>query len=510
MHKSILLFLSLALHLLSGASASAELMVPAIFSDHMVLQREMPVPVWGKAAPGEKVTVTFKGQAVTADAGKDGRWMATLQAMRADANPAKMEIVSASGKLTLTNILVGEVWLCSGQSNMQLRFLDLKEVPKNVREEIYPDIRLFYVAMKGSGYPQDQLEYKWCVCDPTAPPVASPLVVNHSVVGYYFIRELFKELKVPVGLIQSAHGGSGIEAWTPALGFQDSPNPELNKRVSEIKKAHEEYRDKVKAYLEAFQTWFDSPDLSAGFAASIPVHPLASYQRVTGLYNGMIAPVVRYAIRGVIWYQGESNTNDGLLYADMMKAMVDGWRKIWSEGDFPFYFVQIAPYKGYPRLPELWTAQYQAAKEIKNCGMVSAVDVTDIDDCHPQNKEPVGRRLARMALKKTYGRTDIQCESPGYRSMEITGDKIRVSFDNVSEGGLCSRDGKPPNWFEIAAQDGAFKKAEAVIDGKTVIVSSPLVPKPASVRFAWNYIAEPNLSDKDGLPVLPFDEGGNH
>ncbi len=237
------------------------------------------------------------------------------------------------------------------------------------------------------------------------------------------------------------------------------------------------------------------------------MHPLASNGQPTGLYNGMIHPLVPFAIRGAIWYQGEANRGDGAKYTEMMKALIGGWREAWGEGDFPLYFVQIAPfsnskYYSKDQLPFLWEAQ-TAAMAIPNTGMIVTTDIGNLDDIHPKNKQAVGRRLALWALARTYGQDNLVCSGPLYKSMTVERDKVRLSFDYVG-GGLASRDGKALSWFEIAGEDRKFVPAHATIDGETVVVSSDKVAAPVAVRFGWDNLAEPNLTNKEGLPASPF------
>jgi len=240
-------------------------------------------------------------------------------------------------------------------------------------------------------------------------------------------------------------------------------------------------------------------------APAWPKHLLEDNGQPSSIYNGMIHALVPFAIRGAIWYQGESNNPDGMLYFEKMKALIGGWRQVWNEGDFPFYYVQIAPLDALyenDRLPRLWEAQL-AALTIPNTGMVVTTDIGDLKDIHPKNKQDVGKRLALWALAKTYGRDNLVCSGPLYKSMAVEDDKIRVRFDYVG-GGLASRDGRPLNWFEIAGDDRKFVKAEATIDGDSVVVRSATVSRPVAVRFGWNRAAEPNLMNKEGLPASPF------
>jgi sialate O-acetylesterase len=445
--------------------------LPSVIASDMVLQRDRPAPIWGWTAPGSNVTVRFAGRTKTARAGADGRWEVRLDPLPASDQPRDMVIDS----VTLTNILVGEVWLCCGQSNMEKPIGEQRgQKPVfNHEQELaaanYPLIRLYKAEKTRAFSPAKDVQGSWRVCNSN-----SHEELKFSAAAYFFGREIFRELKVPVGLVESAWGGTRIEPWTPTFAF------------------------------------------TSNLAEFASLEMRTNKVGAAGIYNGMVAPLAPFAIRGALWYQGESNlmdVNDGAIYAEKMKALIAGWRKAWGEGDFPFYYVQLAPYayhgdrpertRSAEGLPEIWEAQTKALA-ITNTGMIVTTDlVDDLHDIHPRNKQEVGRRLALVALAETYGRTNLVCSGPMYKGMEIRGSKIVVSFDRVG-GGLVSKDGRPPTWFMIAGADGRFVPAEAMIDGNTVVVSSSEVPEPKSVRFAWHETAQPNLFNKEGLPAVPF------
>ncbi len=437
----------------------------------MVLQRDMPVPVWGWADAGEKITVSFAGQSKETTAGADGKWSLKLDALRVNATPAKMTVKGAN-ELVLEDILVGEVWIGSGQSNMQMDVKGSKDAQKEIAAAENPNIRLFNVPLVSSPVKKDDLTASWTASTPQSVP-------GFSAVLYFMGRELNKELNVPVGLIADSWGGSRIEPWTPLEGFDMVPSQQEN-----AKKIRE-----------------NGPKLEHGSG------------KLHGLYNAMIHPIVPYAIRGAVWYQGESNNGEGMLYLDRTKALVGGWRAVWKQGDFPFYHVQIAPFN-YSRkgpevdrnttaLAELWEAQAESAKQIPHTGMAVINDVGELNDIHPKNKQEVGHRLALIALAKDYGRKDLVCSGPVFTGHTVEKNRIRLKFDSLG-GGLVSRDGKPLNWFEVAGADGNFIAAEAVIDGKDVVVSAPGVTEPKAARFAFSQLAEPNLMNKEGLPAGAF------
>lgn len=453
---------------LAGTSAQADVSVPSIFADNMVLQRDQAVPVWGKAAAGEEVTVSINGVKRTTKAGDDGKWMVKLPAMKVG-EPLEMTI-SGTNSLSFKNVLVGEVWVCSGQSNMQWAMTQALNPKEEIAAAKYPNIRLFHVKRVPQAHAQDDvvLTASWKECTPESVP-------NFSAVAYFFGRYLHKELDVPVGLINTSWGGTRIEPWTPPVGFKQVP-----KLGSLVKVAEDLQKGESNAKVGA--------------------------QTPTALYNGMVHGLVPFGIRGAIWYQGESNRADAMMYYEKKKALISGWRKVWNQGDFPFLFVQLAPYQ-YGKeaddvLPKAWEAQ-TASLAIPNTGMAVTVDIGNTGNIHPKNKQDVGKRLALWALVKTYGKKDLVYSGPLYKSMAVDGNSIRLKFKHVG-GGLKSRDGKPLSWFTIAGEDGKFVEAKAVIDGKTVVVSSETVKTPKAVRFGWNKIAEPNLSNKDGLPASPF------
>ena len=441
---------AMALFGLMPVLAIADVALSGLFSTNMVLQHERPVPVWGTARPGETLSVSIAGQTKTVKTDAKGNWKVTLDAMKAG-GPHVLS-VKGDNAITVEGVLIGEVWLCSGQSNMEWIVLHSKNHDAEMAAAKYPQIRLLHVRTRSSEKPSTVVKAPWQVC-------SRKTIAYFPAVAYFYGRRLHKELNVPVGLIVSAADGTRIEPWTPALGVES-------------------------------------------------VAALAGKDKpVDGkLYNGMIHPLVPYAMRGVIWYQGEGNVGDGMLYYHRMRALINGWRATWGQGDFPFYYVQLAPlnWGGKPKdqLPAIWEAQTEALK-ISNTGMVVTNDVGNIGTAHPRNKQAVGNRLAVLALAKTYAQRNLVYSGPLYKSMRIEGDKIRLALDHVA-GGLASRDGKPLSWFTIAGADKKFVSAVANIDGTSVVVSSPAVKRPVAVRFGWHQIAEPNLMNKAGLPASSF------
>lgn len=490
------------------SSAQAAVRLPHIIGSNMVLQRDKAIPVWGWGDAGEKVTVKFAGQKVSTKADAKGNWRLNLSAVKAG-GPYQM-VVRGTNSIKLTNILVGEVWLCSGQSNMKRGIRLVTNTKQEIAAADYPNIRLFNVPMVSWGITKDDVESVWRPCSPEN--ILHPFWQGFSGTAYFFGRELHKKLNVPVGLICSAWGGTRVEPWTPLAGLAEVP--EVSGVMKSAVDATEIYRQNVAESLGPIEKWIEEcrKALKEGRTLPprpvLPKHPLDDRTQPTSLYNAMIYPIVPFAIRGATWYQGEANrdSGDGMMYYYKMQALVKGWRKVWAQGDFPFYYVQLAPFKyekGSPFwLPEIWEAQ-TAALSIPNTGMAVTVDIGNLRDIHPKNKQDVGKRLALWALAKTYGRDDLVYSGPLYKSMTVEGSKIRISFDHTGSG-LASRDGKSLTWLQIAGADGKFVEAKAKTDGNTIVVASDTVGAPVAVRFAWHQEAVPNLMNKEGLPATPF------
>ena len=443
--------------------ASAEVRLPHLLSDNMVLQRDMPIPIWGWAKPNEKVTVRLgKSSAASTTAGANGQWSVKLPKMTAG-GPYELTVAGVN-TLTLNNVMIGEVWLCSGQSNMHWTMAPGHGIINNDAEVAaakYPNIRMFTVAKSAASRPADDADGTWLPISPENLMVGG--LNGASALAYLFGRELYQKINVPIALINASDGGTAAEQWISLEAVQGNP----------------------------------------------ALKPLADQGEVPTRYNAMIAPVTRYAIRGAIWYQGESNMGDGMLYFEKMQTLITGWRKVWAEGDFPFLFVQVA-LSNYSETgdvaPRLWEAQ-AATLTVPNTGMVVTHDVSSYPNCHAPNKQDVGKRLALWALAKTYGKSNIVYSGPIYKSMEVTPGsgpaKIRIQFDYTGSG-LASRDDKPLDLFTIAGEDKKFVEAKASIDGKSVVVWSDAVAKPIAVRFGWRQDADPNLMNKEGLPAPCF------
>jgi sialate O-acetylesterase len=497
----------------AGNAPAAEVSVPSFFSDHMVLQRDMPVAIWGWAADGEEVSVSLGDRPAVKTTAKDGAWKVRLPASSAG-GPFTLT-VKGRNEIRINDVMVGEVWLCSGQSNMEMTVASSNDFPREKAAATDSLIRQLLVPKRPLSQPDPNLNAKWTVCSPDT-------VGGFTACGYFMARLLRQELKVPVGLLHSSWGGTRIEPWTPPAGFAQVPAcKDISQMLEKLDPASPANRQRFSEHLDRVEAWVKKTRaaLSSGGAVEpmptlpLDAQPLAErkdpQQQPTTLYNGMIHALAGYGMRGAIWYQGESNHGEGLLYAEKKKALIGGWRKIWGIGDFPFNFVQIAPFRYGTEDPEVlarfWVAQ-NACTAIPNAGQAVITDVGDIDDIHPRNKQEVGRRLALIALNRTYGRKDLECSGPVFKSMTVEGNRIRVRFDHAS--GLKSRDGKPLTWFEVLGEETEWVKAEAAIDGETVLVSSPQVARPVSVRFAWHKLAQPNLANGAGLPAATFTAGG--
>jgi len=492
--------------------------VSGLFSDHVVLQRDMPVPVWGTAKPGAKIAVTFGQQAKTAETGKDGKWLVRLDAMKASAEPAQLTVKSLTGDkpVIISDVLVGDVWFCSGQSNMEWQMKQFK-TQEDVAKAEFPKIRH---SNHGNG---------WAVCSPAT-------AGDFTATGFYFARRIHRETHVPIGLLNNAIGGTAIEPWISPEGFNASP---VLKKI-EVGKLIE-YRKRLADTLPVLDDWLKSANPMVESGKEFPVQPtLPVPQRDVGygtLFTPHTLPLIPFAIKGMIWYQGEANGPEGGIYADKMNALFTGLRKAWNQGDpstgsgrdFPVYFVQLPNFSGQPNDIELGDenfsgtrlAQFKALKSIPNTGMAVTIDTSDTGDLHPNNKRDVGDRLAQWALVRDYGRNDLISSGPLYKGMKIEGSKIRVMFDYIGKGLIIGKKkgeeamqevpAEKLGCFALAIADSSNPKglkwswAEAVIDGDTVVVSSPDIQKPVAVRYAC--ICNPTgnkLYNKEGLPASPF------
>jgi sialate O-acetylesterase len=488
--------------------ARAELKLPAIFGDHMVLQQKQANPVWGWDTPGTEVTVQFAGQTQTAKAGADGKWTVKLAPLPANAKPATLTIRGTSQR-ELKDVLVGEVWVCSGQSNMQWSVLSSWDADLEIATAKFPNIRLISVPQVGTQEPQDDFKGEWKPCSPQT-------VGTFSAVGYFYGRVLHQMLDVPVGLINNAWGGSAAEAWVRRdLLEKDARYKTLldgwvqrEKQLSseQARVAHEKALADWKAKAAAAKK--DGKPFTAR-APQSPQQVLGGQHRPGNLYNGVLRPTIGYGIRGVIWYQGESNAGRAHEYGHLFPMMIQHWRQEWGQGDFPFYWVQLADFKAEQPQPgdsdwaELRESQTKTQNVIKNGGQAVIVDLGEANDIHPKNKRDVAERLARIALARDYG-LDLKWRSPEYKSVAIQGDKAVVTLETFGSS-LRTVDVSEVKGFAICGEDRKWVWAEAKITGKDrVEVKAAGVAKPVAVRYAWADNPVCNLFSVEGLPVTPF------
>ena len=488
---SVLLSLSLAI----AASAHAGLKLNGLFTDNAVLQQKRDIPVWGTGRDGEKVTVKLgKDQASTTV--RDGHWMVTLKPLNAG-GPFTLA-VSGDNSITLTNILIGEVWLCSGQSNMGFGLYRATNAAEAIAAADDPALRLFTVPYTPAGAPIKDITGHWQASSPAS-------VSNFSAVAYFFGRDLRRALKAPIGLIHSSVGGTPAEAWTPHETLESDPELEKilerqaeNARKFDPEKAKAQYDRSMEKYREAAKA-AEAEGKPAPRAPRRPVDPAKTGKRPSALYNGMIAPLEPYGIAGVIWYQGEANAGRAEEYESLFPAMIKGWRNAWHEGEFPFLFVQIAP--NDRMTPEIREAQLHTWQKVPKTAMTLTVDVGEPHDIHPKRKEPVGARLALAARAIAYGEK-IEYSGPVFEKMQIDGDHAVLSFSHI-DGGLTAKGG-PLKGFTISADGQTFYPATATITGDKIEVSSKEVSKPVAVRYGWDNVPDVNLFNKEGLPATPF------
>ncbi|NND97882.1 MAG: 9-O-acetylesterase [Pirellulaceae bacterium] len=490
---------------LTGGHLFADARLPGFFDDHMVLQQEKEIRVWGWADAGESISVTLADQSATATTDNTGRWQVTLPAMKASKTPHTLQ-VKAANTIHVKDVLIGEVWLCSGQSNMEWTVASSTNAKEEIAAAIYPLIRQIKVSHQSSMVPQDDIDADWQICSPQT-------AGQFTACGYFMARELHQELDVPIGLINSSWGGTRVEPWTPPVGFQKvDALQDIYRSVLGRTPGTDAYVQTLTKHIADVQKWLDEANQSVDTGQTLapsPTYPaeltaFKSHQDPTMLYNAMIHALVGYPIRGVIWYQGESNHTDGMLYTEKKKALINGWRELWNQGDFPFYYVQIAPFQYGNEDPtilgQFWEAQ-AAVMQIPNTAMVVINDIATLNNIHPPNKQDVGHRLALLALKNDYGRDHIVAQSPQLESTHVQDGQLELKFKN-SGGGLKTRDGAAATHFEVIGPGShGYQAAKATIDGDKVILTSDKVANPVAFRFAWHKLAQPNLTGKTGLPV---------
>jgi len=515
---------TLALFVFSALSLHAEVKLASPFTSHMVLQREMKVPVWGVADPGETVKVEFAGQEKSATAGADGTWRVDLAPLTASDESRAFTVTGSktAQPIRLDDVLVGEVWLASGQSNMDFSvskkvkyFAGVANEDQEIAAANYPNIRMLTGTATKTYDPQTTIAGQWAVCSPQTVPA-------FSAVAYFFARDLQKGIKVPVGIVTMAFGASTAESWIRREAL--AGDPRLSPMITRFDAAVEKFRTTphpVVAPTRSEDVSSPSPIPSpsdivssgtglAGNATPRPRRPprnpdpVQDQHNPTVLFNGMINPVIPFAMRGVIWYQGESIVGGDAgraLYPHVQATLIKDWRKLWGEGDFPFYIVQLAALRNNSNSPITREAQ-ATALDLPNTGMAVTIDIGDEKNVHPKDKQDVGDRLSRIALANVYGQ-GIEYSGPVFKSAQVENGDIRLHFTHPG-GGLVAKGG-PLKWFVIAGADQVFAPADARIDGDTVVVSSATVPTPVAVRYAWdNYPDGCNLYNAAGLPAAPF------
>lgn len=502
----ILVLLCTALWLIPETAAAA-VKLPALISDNMVLQSGVEVPIWGTANPSERVSVTLGSAHAATTADNNGRWKVQIGPLQ-PGGPLDMT-VAGTNTIVVHDVLVGEVWVCSGQSNMEFHVgpgpggwesgvLHYKE---EIASAHYPEIRMFTVDKTVAGQPQREVNGRW--------EVASPVTVGHfSAVGYFFGLNLFKSLHVPVGLIHSSWGGTPAESWTTLPTLES--NPDFKSILDRWQEQNSKFSGELGNFTSQFDKWKEASEQAETQGNPIPAppktpaDPRSNPWRPAGLFNGMIAPLIPYRIKGVIWYQGESNADRAYQYRRLFPDMIRDWRRAWGEGDFPFLFVQLASFQDLPpswSFPLLREAQLMTLS-LPETAMVVTADIGSPADIHPRNKQEVGRRLALAAGAVAYQKKLVY-SGPIYSSMNIEGNKIRLHFSHVG-GGLVASGGYGLGSFEIAGADHKFHDAHAEIEGDTVVVQGDGVPKPVAVRYAWHNYPICHLFNQEGLPASPF------
>lgn len=507
--KSLLCFLLLAPNLLF-----AELSVPHFFSDHMILQRERAAAIWGKANAGAEVTVSFKGKSSSTQVGADGKWRAQVETGAADAKGAVLIISAGKQKIEIQDVLVGEVWFASGQSNMFYTMNRSPEYAGLIAESNHPALRMFNAPLVTAADNQEDIDGLWKVATPETVP-------DYSAVAFFFARKLHLELGIPVGVIKSAWGGKPVETFTSREALNTLPG---TKELVDAMLKDESGYDQTKAdaaYATKMEQWKATMAAAKGKSAEerkrlpkkpdAPKRPLLTEGKPGVLFAAMIHPFVGYTMRGAIWYQGEGNAKPGAVpYDQTLPLMINDWRKRWAD-EFSFYYVQLASYHApstEPGTPDPWALCQDRMRLVlgttPKTGMAITNDVGEANDIHPKNKKDPGERLARLALAKDYSK-ELIYSGPLFKSNRVKEGAIRVTFDQ-SGAGLKSRDGGALKRFEIAGADKVWKWAEAKIDGAdSVLVSSAEVKVPVAVRYAWAANPEgANLINSDGLPASLF------
>ena len=485
----------------------AELKLPAIIGDHMVLQQKQANPIWGWDTPGTEVTVTFGAQTRKATAADDGKWTVKLDPLPANAEPAKL-VIAGSSRREISDVLIGEVWMCSGQSNMGFTLgSDWKAQVESLSSN-HPNLRLITVPRLGTQELQDDFKGEWQAANPTNS-------LSFSAVGFFYGRYLHEILGVPVGLINNAWGGSAAEAWVRRDSLEKDPRFKSLIDGWVAREAHYVTDAAKQQYAKTLAAWETKVAEAKAAGQTPPRRPyspeyiLAGNSRPGNIFAGVVHPTLGYGIKGVIWYQGESNAGRAWEYRQLFPYMIEQWRAEWQQGDFPFYWVQLADYKSETENPgdsswaELREAQTRTLS-LPNTGEAVIIDLGEGNDIHPKNKYDVAARLVRWALAKDYGFDHIEAQSPTFSEMTLDGAKATLSFEHV-DGGLRTVDIDEVQGFAICGEDQQWVWADAKITGKdSITVSSETVPAPVAVRYAWSDNPVCNVVSKMGLPLTPF------
>jgi hypothetical protein len=495
------LLAALTLTLAALTNLHAEVRLPAIFSDHMVLQRDADVMVWGWAEAGEEVSVGLAGQVQTTKADVAGKWRVQLSKL-ADLGPHTLT-VEGHNKLTIRDVLVGEVWLASGQSNMEMRMSKTEGFADEQANADCPQFRMFNVVRKTSREPQSDCQGEWLVCSKKA-------VGSFSGTAYYFGRELHRSVGVPIGVIHSSHGGSPIEAWTSAEALKARPEfKELLDRWEERDRTYDAAAAQAN-HEQALVAWRRAAQEAKAegrrppSAPKPPVDSRDDHHHPAVLFNAMIAPLVPYTLRGAIWYQGESNGHSELdcrLYATQLPELIEDWRKRWGLGEFPFAWVQLPAYNVSGRYWPFIRESMLKSLAVTNTGMAVTIDLGSTNTIHPLNKRDVGIRLSLWARATVYGE-DVPWSGPLPARHEVRGDAVHLRFSHCA-GGLRAKDGELRG-FELAGADRQWHAATARIRKDVVIIESPSVKRPVAVRYAWHFNPDGNLFNSAGLPASPL------
>jgi len=483
-------------------TARANVRLPALLTDNLVLQQKSNVALWGWADPGEQVTVQagWQKKPVTTTAGADGKWL--LRVPTTKAGGPYVLIIKGQNTLTIHNVLLGEVWLAGGQSNMAFpvarrpnsgSYTGAINAAEVIPQANYPAIRMFTVKTQVADTPRPDVEGSWAVCSPQT-------VGEFSAVAYFFAQEIHQKTGYPIGIINSTWGGTPAESWTRKEVLEN--DPEFQPILARYQRGLDSYEADYARYKADVKAYQEEKAANPALRRVVPREPVGATSNKSPYknYNAMIHGLEPYTLRGVIWYQGENNADRAYQYRRLFPALIRSWREEWQQPNLPFYFVQIAPHRS--QNAEIREAQLLTMQTVPHTGMAVITDWGDSVDIHPRNKQVVGHRLAQWALAKQYGAKKLPYSGPIYQSMKVDNQQVRLTFDHTN-GGLVANGGALRD-FTIAGPDSVFHPAQARVEGNAVVVSSPQVPQPVAVRFGWSAVPNPNLYNGAGLPASPF------